>query len=90
MKNTKIKYGRRVFLAGANVYRFLHVFVLMALLTNCSDFVAVDLPKNQLTSAAVFESRETAEAALRSIYGRMREFGLSSGGFNGLGYLMGL
>lgn len=90
MKNTNIKHGRRVSLTGANVYRLFHVSVLMVLLTTCSDFVEVDLPKNQLTSEAVFESRETAEATLRSIYGKMREFGLSSGGFNGLGYLMGL
>jgi hypothetical protein len=50
----------------------------------------VDLPKNQLTSDAVFESRETTEAALRGIYGKMRGDGLLSGSFNGLGYLMGL
>jgi hypothetical protein len=62
----------------------------MVLLTSCTDFVEVDLPKNQLTSDAVFEDRETAEAALRGIYGKMREYGLTSGGFNGLGYLMGL
>lgn len=89
MKNTNIKHGRRVSLTGANVYRLLHVFVLMVLLTSCTDFVEVDLPKNQLPSEAVFESRETAEAALRSIYGKMRDFGLSSGS-SGLGSVMGL
>jgi hypothetical protein len=88
--NIYIKHYRRVSITGTSVCKLLYVSVLMVLLTTCSDFTEVDLPNNQLTSDAVFETRETAEAALKGIYGKMRGDGLLSGGFNGLGYFMGL
>lgn len=70
--------------------KLLYIPVLLFFLTSCSDFVEVDLPKNQLPSDAVFEAPETAEIALKSVYGKMRQNGLLSGGFNGLSSLMGL
>ncbi|HEX9826076.1 MAG TPA: RagB/SusD family nutrient uptake outer membrane protein [Flavobacteriaceae bacterium] len=90
MKNLQINQYRWPSITSARACKLLYVPVLIFFLTTCSDFVEVDLPKNQLTSEQVFETKETAEAALRGIYGKMRDDGLLSGSFNGLGYLMGL
>ncbi|GAA3586852.1 RagB/SusD family nutrient uptake outer membrane protein [Flavivirga amylovorans] len=46
---------------------------------SCSDFVEVDLPKNKLTSEAVFLESATAEAALKGIYAKIRDIGLLYG-----------
>lgn len=77
--NSKIQRG---FITGVNV-RKLYLVILVALLTACSDFVAVDLPNNRLASETVFEDAATAESALKDIFAKMRDNGLlSKGGLN--------
>ncbi|PCE63023.1 RagB/SusD family nutrient uptake outer membrane protein [Sediminicola luteus] len=66
------------------------LLIAFAPLISCEDFVEVDLPKSQLTGAAVFEDRATATAALMDIYAQLRDDGLLTGGSSGMGNLMGL
>lgn len=67
--------------------RFLAL--ILFLLTACEDFVEVDLPNNQLAGEAVFNDAATATAALKNVYGKMRETGLLNGE-SGLSRRMGL
>ncbi len=62
---------------------------ILFFLASCEDFVEADLPQNQLAGEAVFEDSATVTAALRSIYGKMRETGLLQGS-GGLNLEMGL
>ncbi|WP_142784072.1 RagB/SusD family nutrient uptake outer membrane protein [Changchengzhania lutea] len=65
------------------------MLLLLVLLTSCEDFVDIDPPNNQLTSAIVFEDAATVNAALTHVYGQLRDQGLTNGGVSGLGYLLG-
>ncbi len=66
----------------------LYLTMLMGCLTACSDFVEVDLPKNQLSAPSVFEDPSIAESAIHGVYYQMRTSGLVSG--KGLNVPMGL
>lgn len=61
----------------------------MLLLYGCDNFVEVDLPSSQLTSSAIFEDKATANAAMVSIYAKMRDSGMLSGNLSGLSNQMG-
>ncbi|MFD2891361.1 RagB/SusD family nutrient uptake outer membrane protein [Flavobacterium chuncheonense] len=69
------------------------LFVLLTsvsiLSQSCEDFVAVDLPTNQLTGATVFEDVTTADAAMTHVYSRMRDVVLVTGTSDGLSCLLG-
>ncbi len=56
---------------------------------SCEEFVAVDLPSNQLTGPIVFEDEATADAALIHIYTKLRSEQLVTGTSNGLSCLLG-
>ena len=62
---------------------------LLCLATSCDNFVDVDQPNSQLTGAAVFENNTTATAAMKDIYGKMRDDGLLTGKSVGLSNLLG-
>ena len=62
---------------------------LLIFLASCDDFVEVDLPNSQLTAPAVFEDAVTANAAMVSIYAKMRSQGLLTGSASGLSHLLG-
>lgn len=57
---------------------------------SCDDFVQVSPPNTQLNGADVFESRNTALAALMNMYAKMRDAGILSGRINGSGALLGM
>lgn len=61
----------------------------MLLIHGCDSFVEVDLPSSQLTAKAVFEDKATANAAMVSIYAKMRDTGILSGSLSGLSNQMG-
>lgn len=86
--HTKLKKYRWGFIPELNTRKFLYLLFIIVLLTACTDFVEVDLPKNQLSSEIVFNNATTAEAALNGVYGEMRTKGLLSG--SGLNIFMGL
>lgn len=86
---TKLKKYRWNFMPVLNSWKLIYLLTPILFITACTDFVEVDLPKQQLSSEAVFNDPETVEAALKSIYGKMRTSGLLSSGFNGLN-IMGI
>ncbi|MEZ7506043.1 RagB/SusD family nutrient uptake outer membrane protein [Flavobacterium sp. Arc2] len=57
---------------------------LLLILNACDSFVAVDLPESQLTNVAVFEDNATANAALTSIYSKIRDNGILTGTNSGI------
>ncbi|OXA71535.1 RagB/SusD family nutrient uptake outer membrane protein [Flavobacterium aquidurense] len=61
----------------------------MILTQGCDNFVEVDLPSSQLTQSGVFEDKATANAAMVSIYAKMRDSGILSGNLSGLSNQMG-
>lgn len=68
---------------------FLLLSFQAILLNSCDSFVAVDLPNSQLTTAAVFEDKATASAALVDIYNKIRENGLLTGTSSGISNQLG-
>jgi hypothetical protein len=62
----------------------------LLLLYGCDSFVEVDLPSSQLTAAAVFEEKGTANAAMTDIYSKLRDSGLLTGSGSGMSFALGL
>lgn len=69
---------------------FALAFIGSCLMTGCDSFTEVDLPASQLTSAAVFEDKATANAAMVDIYSKIRDNGLLTGSLSGLSNQLGL
>jgi len=59
--------------------KLFYCVIIIACLAACEDFVEVDLPDSQLTGTAVFNDRNTANAALANIYAKLRDTGFLSG-----------
>jgi hypothetical protein len=76
--------------SGIVTNRLLIPFLAFSLLLNsCDNFVDVDLPTSQLTASAVFQDKATANAAMVSIYAKMRDTGILSGNVSGLSNELG-
>lgn len=73
-----INYAMRIFLVA-----------IVLLMSDCDNFVEVDLPTSQLPASAVFQDRNTVNAAMSNIYARMRDSGILSGTQGGLSNQMG-
>jgi hypothetical protein len=67
----------------------LPLLFLILLFVSCDDFVTVDLPNSQLTAPVVFEDMATANAAMTSIYSKIRDNGLLTGSPSGLSHQLG-
>ena len=67
----------------------LPLFYFTMLFTSCDNFVEVELPNSQLFAPAVFEDMATANAAMTSIYSKIRDNGLLSGTPAGLSHQLG-
>lgn len=85
---TKLKTHKWTQVANTNSWKSLYFLVILGFLVACSDFVTVDLPIDQITSVTIFEDAESAESAVKNIYGTMRNNGMLSRG--GLNAYMGL
>jgi len=59
------------------------VACLVYVFASCESFTEVELPKDQLTTNAVFEDKATADAAMLSFFAKMRDIGLFSGSQSG-------
>jgi hypothetical protein len=72
-------------------HNFLISLLVMGILLvhSCDSFVEVDLPSSELTANAIFEDKATANAAMASIYAKMRDSGILSGNLSGLSNQMG-
>lgn len=68
----------------------LHGLLALSFLNSCDNYVEVDLPKSQLTSDAVFEDAETANAAMAGLYTKLRMNGILAGSTTGLSSMLGL
>ncbi|WP_432670303.1 RagB/SusD family nutrient uptake outer membrane protein [Flavobacterium sp. SM2513] len=66
----------------------LMFLVASILLNSCDEFVAVDLPGDQLFTESVFEEPATATAAVVEIYAKMRKNGVLDGSSGGVPYLL--
>lgn len=74
-----------------NCLRTLIVLLcILAFTAGCDDFVEIDYPNSQLISATVFEDKNTATAALKDIYGKIRDTGLLTGKRTGISTLLGV
>jgi hypothetical protein len=65
------------------------LFILLPV-TGCDNFVEVEVPGSQLTGNVVFEDRTTANAAMVSIYSKLRDSGLLTGNATGTSVSMGI
>lgn len=65
------------------------LFCSFALLS-CEDYLEIDNPFEQILHDQVFNDEATATAAVTTLYAKLRNETLISGGQNGLGFLMGL
>lgn len=66
------------------------ILVCCCCISSCEDYLAVDAPFGQLPHDEVFEDESTATAAVTTMYAKLRDEGLISGGQRGVGFLMGL
>ncbi|MEN2489041.1 RagB/SusD family nutrient uptake outer membrane protein [Flavobacterium sp. B11] len=91
MKNS-IEVLQTGFCKKSNRFIMLAVSAVLALIffNSCDNFVEVDLPKSQLTSNAVFEDAETANAAMAGLYTKLRMNGILAGSATGLSSMLGL
>ena len=83
-----------LFLNAFNLYHritfLLAVLSLSFMLKGCDDFTEVGMPVSELNTAAVFEERNTAYAAMNDVYAKMRENGVLTGKTSGTSREMGL
>lgn len=72
-----------------NTRFLLCALTLGILLVSCENLLEVDVPVSQTPSSLVFESTETADAALSHLYTEMQAYSLLNGGQGGAGALLG-
>ncbi|WP_264564686.1 RagB/SusD family nutrient uptake outer membrane protein [Flavobacterium sp. N3904] len=90
MKNTTRLSGCKRLCKTLTFKIALFVVVSPCLMTGCDGFTEVGLPASQLTAAAVFEDKATANAAMVEIYSKIRDNGLLTGSLSGLSSQLGL
>lgn len=73
-----------------DTFKKISFLSLMLFISACDSFVAVELPKSQLTAKTVFQDYSTANAALASVYAKIRDNSLLSGNSSGLSNSLGL
>lgn len=70
-------------------YSAFYILLITGVFYSCDDFVTVDMPKNQLFSADVYEEIGTADAAMSAIYSRIRDTGPFTGAASGISMSLG-
>ncbi|TLX26579.1 RagB/SusD family nutrient uptake outer membrane protein [Chryseobacterium indologenes] len=70
-------------------YRIYTVALSIIFLQSCEKMLEVDLPANQIETEYVFNNLQSADAALASLYGNLRDSSPISGGTTGSGVLLG-
>lgn len=61
---------------------FIYLLLFLSFTLGCDDFVEVDPPRTDLTREAIFESDETAQAAMAEIYFQIGNNGFAGGSIN--------
>lgn len=70
-------------------YRYMITLAVVAITVSCSDFLEMEVPKDQIDQSKVFNDDRTATSALTEVYTLMRNNGFLSGNKDGMGFLMG-
>ncbi|MFD2101306.1 RagB/SusD family nutrient uptake outer membrane protein [Flagellimonas iocasae] len=65
------------------------IFVLVALLVSCEDYLEIDPPKNQLAGENIFTESTTVDGVFAHIYAQFRDQAFTKGSTTGLSYLFG-
>lgn len=71
------------------IKRLLTMFIYCCLYA-CEGYLEVDVPFDQLSHSEVFKDEATATAAITTMYAKLRNEVLLTGGQTGVGFLMGL
>ena len=90
MKNNTRLSGYTRFHKTRTFKTALFMVIGSCLITGCDGFIEVGIPASQLTAAAVFEDKNTANAAMVDIYSKIRDNGLLTGSLSGLSSQLGL
>jgi len=70
--------------------KFIYLLIVPLFLMGCEDFLEVNEPFGQINTPEVFEDEFTANAAVTSLYAKLRDEVLLTGNTQGLGALMGV
>lgn len=68
----------------------LFVFLIGNTMISCENFVELDSPKGQLNQTDVFETNQTAQAAVTTLYALLRDNSLIAGNLPSAGFYMGI
>jgi len=79
---------KNIILTGNGILTISMLFSLFIII-GCEDFIDVDDPNGQILQQTVFEDEGTAEAAVTSLYGKLRDEVLLTGNSTGMSILMG-
>src|SRR5690606_14715028 len=69
--------------------RIILALLFLGSLISCTDFLEVEVPKDQVDQKKAFNDDRTATSALTQVYTDMRNSGFLSGNRDGVGFLMG-
>jgi len=72
------------------ILKFFLLCIALNTLITCENILEIPDPKGEIIQNQVFENESTAEAAVLSLYAKLRSNSFSSGSINGLSVLMGL
>jgi hypothetical protein len=78
-----------LFIACRNIISGILLLCMLLLAVACDSFLEVELPESQQTKKSIFEDFQTADAALTSIYSKIRDTGLLTGSSFGLSNQLG-
>lgn len=73
-----------------SIKKIVIILVCYCCFSSCEDYLEINDPYGQLPNDEVFEDEITATAAVTTMYAKLRDEVLITGGQTGLGFLMGL
>lgn len=61
----------------------------MSMVSNCTDFLEIDSPKNMIAQTSIFKDKNMAQSALADLYSNLRNNSLLRGDISGMHFLLG-
>ena len=74
----------------SRIFAYLSLIIMIFCLGACDSFTETGMPVSELNAAAVFEEKNTANAAMTDIYAQIRDNGLLTGKITGISENIGL
>lgn len=68
----------------------IYIILTLSLMVSCEDFLEVQEPLDQIESTKIFDDEITANAAVTTLYGKLRDEVLLTGKSEGLGVILGV